>query len=152
MNAELFADWQKDIDSWNKNQFIHEVGTYLYERFGTNQDKHAVGMLAESIETFILCTKDIRLNGMVITHKNGVLGKNHHIDIRDKSLNRSLALMADLGLLPKSRKPMDTKKDPKLEAFLMGPKGYLALGSCGAAPIPLKEIELGFRSSLDCPK
>jgi len=63
----------------------------LYERFGTNQDKQAVGMLAESVETFILCTKDIRQNGMVITHKNGVLGKNHHVDIRDKSLNGAFA-------------------------------------------------------------
>lgn len=72
-------------------QFVCRVSTYLYERFGTNQDKQAVGMLAESVETFILCTKDIRQNGMVITHKNGVLGKNHHVDIRDKSLNGALA-------------------------------------------------------------
>ena len=125
MTNELFADWQKDIDSWNKDVFITEVSTYLFERFGTSQDRHAVGMLAESIETFILCTKDIRQNGMVITHKNGVLGKNHHIDIRDKALARAIVLMSNLDLMPKSRKVIESKKDPKFESFLRGPKGYL---------------------------
>lgn len=128
MNEDLFADWQKNIDSWNKEQFICEVGTYLFERFGSNQDKHAIGMLAESIETFILCTKNIRENGMVITHKNGVLGKNHHIEIRDKSLSKAILLMTNLGLMHKSRKPIEAKKDPKLESFLLGPKGYLKMG------------------------
>ena len=71
-----FADWQNDIDSWDKTRFISETSTYLHDMFDSYQDQHLIGMLAESIETYVACTKDIRLNGLVVVHKNGVTGKN----------------------------------------------------------------------------
>lgn len=123
MDMNSFADWQVDIDSWDKKLFISELSSYLYQFTNSYADKHSIALLAESIDIFIMCTKDIRLNGLVVTHSNGVTGKNHHVEIRDKSLGRCLQLMNELGLTPKTRKAPPPKKDPKIEALLRGPFG-----------------------------
>ena len=116
-----FADWQNDIDSWDKARFISETSTYLHDMFDSHQDQHLIGMLAESIETYVACTKDIRLNGLVVIHKNGVTGKNHHVEIRDKALARSLQIMNELGLTPKTREKPKPKPSAEMIAFLLGP-------------------------------
>ena len=119
--SSLKIDWHLEINSWDRIKFTLEVCDYLSQFDDTGIDRHAVGLLAEAIDTFVHCTKDIRINGFIFVHPNGVIGKNHHVEIRDKALAKSLALMSELGLTPKRRKPIPPPRDPAFEKWLKGP-------------------------------
>ena len=123
-----FAEWLNDPQSWSKKKFIHETAAFLWDAYeiGTNQDKHALGILATLIETIVISNIDIEKNGLVVTHSKGVTGKNHHVDIRDKAITRAVLLMNELGLTPKGRLPVTPKISPHIRALLAGPKGYPA--------------------------
>lgn len=115
--------WQTDVYYWDRKAYVEEVCVYLEKIYGTNYYGYLVGMLADCIDLYVICTKDIEANGVVITHKNGVLGKNHHLGIRNKALSGALALMKELCLLPKNRKPEPKPVDPKFAKWLRGPLG-----------------------------
>jgi P27 family predicted phage terminase small subunit len=118
--------WIKDPETWDKYNFINEASQYLWDAYGssTDQDKHALAMLAEVLETFVTCCKEIATKGLVVTHHNGVTGKNHHVDIRDKTITKAVLLMNELGLTPKSRFPLKPKPNPEFERFMRGPLGW----------------------------
>lgn len=118
------ARWVANPDTWDKYQFIDEASKYLWDAYGngTEQDQHALAMLAEILETFVICCKEISKNGLVVIHHNGVTGKNHHVEIRDKAITKAVLLMNELGLTPKGRFPMKPKVDKKFEDFMRGPK------------------------------
>ena len=124
MDNQLVNLFEYDVAKWNKNAFINAI-TKLLESDQLEQDKLTVLMLAESVETFIKCNEEISLNGLVVVHSNGVQGKNHHLEIRDKAIYRSLQLMAELKLTPKYRKPQPEKLSPEWEAFLNGGFGAI---------------------------
>ena len=119
------ANWVADPNTWNKYTFINEASKFMWEAYGntTEQDQHALAMLAEVLETFVICCKDIAKNGLVIIHSNGVTGKNHHVEIRDKTIARSVLLMNELGLTPKGRFPLKPTSSDQVQKFLQGPKG-----------------------------
>ena len=119
-----YLDLSHNLDSWNKGKFVKEVSDYLSQVGNTNQDEISIFMLAENIDTFIACTRDIAKNGLIVTHSNGVMGKNHHFEIRDKSLSKIITLMSELGLTPRRRKPLPNPKDKDWDAFLKGPAYY----------------------------
>lgn len=118
------ANWVSDPNSWDKYVFINEASKFMWEAYGNNteQDQHALAMLAEVLETFVICCKDIAKNGLVVTHHNGVTGKNHHVEIRDKAIAKSVLLMNELGLTPKGRLPLKPAPSLKFQKFLSGPK------------------------------
>jgi hypothetical protein len=118
------AHWVSNPNTWDKYQFIQEASDFIWNAYGhsTDQDKHSLAMLAEILETFVICCKDIAKNGLVVTHHNGVTGKNHHVDIRDKAVTKAVLLMNELGLTPKGRFPFKQKLDPEFEKFMRGPK------------------------------
>lgn len=122
MNEHL--DLCGSLNFWNKGEFIEKVSNYLKQVNKTNQDEISILMLAENIDTFVACTRDIEKNGLIVIHSNGVAGKNHHFEIRDKSLSKIIALMSELGLTPKRRKPLPSPKDKDWDAFLKGPAYY----------------------------
>ena len=117
------ARWIKDPKTWDKYAFIEEASQYLWDAYGssTEQDKHALAMLAEVLETFVTCCQEIAKHGLVVIHHNGVTGKNHHVDIRDKAITKAVMLMNELGLTPKSRFPIKPKPNPEFEKFMRGP-------------------------------
>ena len=120
------------------NLLLAQNGCSRCSRICTYQDQHLIGMLAESIETYVACTKDIRLNGLVVVHKNGVTGKNHHVEIRDKALARNLQIMNELGLTPKTREKPEPKPSAEMIAFLLGPSAMPR--AYGEGPPPLDSI------------
>lgn len=113
--------WKTDINFWDKKAYTEEVCNYLEKTYGTTYHRYAVGMLADCIDLYVICTKDIEANGVVITHKNGVMGKNHHVAIRNKALSGALVWMKELCLLPKNRKPEPKPVDPKIAKLLRRP-------------------------------
>lgn len=120
-----FAEWLDEPQNWDKQKFIAETSNFLWEAYeiGSNQDKHALGILATLLETIVISNIDIEKNGLVVIHSNGVTGKNHHVDIRDKAITRAVLLMNELGLTPKGRLPVAQKMSPQVAALLAGPKG-----------------------------
>lgn len=123
-----FAEWLDNPQNWDKQKFITETSNFLWEAYeiGSNQDKHALGILATLLETIVISNIDIQKNGLVVIHSNGVTGKNHHVDIRDKAITRAVLLMNELGLTPKGRLPVPQKISPKIAALLAGPKGKIS--------------------------
>lgn len=118
------AEWFKNIEAWDKEKFIIETSKFLWEAYGIgcNQDRHTLAILANLIDTIIICTNEINKHGLVITHKNGVTGKNHHIDIRDKAISKAIVLMTEIGLTPKSRLAYNPPMSDAIKDFLAGPK------------------------------
>ena len=123
MKTSKFTNWLEKIDTWSKADFINEVTEYMVQVNQTEMDRHAIAMLAESIDTFVICTKAIREEGLVVVHKNGVTGKNHHVDIRDKALSRAMQIMTELCLTPKRRRRVTAKTDPNVDKLSRGPLG-----------------------------
>ncbi len=78
------------------------------------------------------------LNGLVAVHKNGVTGKNHHVEICDKALARSLQIMNELGLTPKTSEKPEPKPSAEMIAFLLGPS--VMPGADGEGPSSLDSI------------
>lgn len=117
------ARWIADPNSWDKHSFINDASKFLWEAYGNNtdQDQHALAILAEILETIVICCNDIAKNGLVVVHHNGVTGKNHHVEIRDKAITKAVLLMNELGLTPKGRFPMKPKTNPAIEKLMRGP-------------------------------
>ncbi len=120
MKEKVFG-FENDIASWDKVEFIKEVSVYLEKINNTSQDKAMVLMLAEAIDTFVVATAELNKQGLVVVHSNGVSGKNHYFEIRDKALSKIVILMTELGLTPKRRKPFPSKREEVLDAFMKGP-------------------------------
>lgn len=118
-----FTNWLTDIERWDRDEFIEEITEYMVQVNQTEMDRHAIALLAESIDTFVICTKSIREEGLVVVHKNGVTGKNHHVEIRDKAVSRAMQIMTELCLTPKRRRRVTAKGDKKLDKLLAGPLG-----------------------------
>lgn len=121
MNYLDWDEWLVDTDTWDRAQFLKEVFEYLDKAGESKIDRYAIGMLVNEIETYINCTHAIVSEGLVVTHRNGVAGRNHHLGIRDKALSRALKIMNELGLTPRHRKPAQKPLDPLVASLLRGP-------------------------------
>lgn len=117
------AKWVADPSSWNKSDFIDDASKFLWEAYGdnANHDQHVLAILAEILEMIVICCNDINKNGLVVIHNNGVTGKNHHVEIRDKAITKAILLMNEMGLTPKGRFPMKPKINPEFERLVRGP-------------------------------
>lgn len=121
------AEWLSNPDAWDRSRFIQETADYLYDVYniGTDQDRHTLAMLADHIDTYVLCVKAIRAEGLVSEYNDGkTVGPNPHLTIRNKTLSLIIQLMNEMGLTPRSRlaspKPQE---DSAVSKFLKGPKG-----------------------------
>lgn len=121
------AEWITNPDAWDRTRFINETSEFLFDVYniGTDQDRHTLAMLADQIDTYVLCIKAIREQGLVTEYNEGkTVGASPYISIRSKTLTQILQLMNELGLTPRSRlsspKPQE---DSAVSKFLKGPKG-----------------------------
>jgi P27 family predicted phage terminase small subunit len=120
------AEWMDNFDAWNKAQFIDETSQFLYEVYGigNNQDKHALAMLADHIDTYINCTKGILANGITVTLDNSMIVVNPYVNVRHKTMTLILQLMNELGLTPRSRLASGkVESESEVAIFMRGPEG-----------------------------
>lgn len=121
------AEWVSNPDAWDRARFIEETANFLYEVYniGTDQDRHTLAMLADQIDTYVLCVKAIREQGLVSEYNGGnTVGANPHISVRAKALTQIIQLMNELGLTPRSRlASQKPQEDSAVSKFLKGPKG-----------------------------
>jgi phage terminase small subunit len=121
------ADWLDNPEEWDKDLFIKETSDFLYEVYGigNDQDKLALAMLADHVETYIQATIGIKKAGIITKFNNGAnIGASPFLLVRNKTTTLIIQLMNELGLTPRGRlsltKPSD---DNDVAKFLRGPKG-----------------------------
>lgn len=121
------ADWLDNPDAWVRDTFINETAEFLYKVYGigNDQDKHTLAMLADQIEMYIKCNREIAKTGMVIVFNGGkTAGPNPYVSIKQKCLKDIVLLMNELGLTPRSRlNSGKVEEDSSVAKFLRGPKG-----------------------------
>lgn len=121
------ADWLDNPDAWDKAKFVEETSNFLYELYGigNDQDKHTLAMLADHIDTYIECNKDIANRGVVTLFNDGKTeGANPYLTVRNKTMTLIIQLMNELGLTPRGRLSINKpEEDSPVAKFLRGPKG-----------------------------
>jgi P27 family predicted phage terminase small subunit len=121
------AEWMDNPSAWNKKKFVDETAEFLCAVFSNtcHQDRHLLAMLADQMETYIDCNRQIHSENLLVEQNDGkTIGTNPWVSIREKTLVRIIALMNELGLTPKSRKAAGkTEYSSSLAEFLKGPFG-----------------------------
>ena len=119
------AEWVDNPEAWDKTQFIEETAEFLYNVYGigNDQDKHTLAMLADHIDTYIICTEGIKREGLVIDFNDGkTTGPSPYLSIRNKTMTLIIQLMNELGLTPRSRLSAGKQEeDSPVAQFLKGP-------------------------------
>jgi phage terminase small subunit len=121
------AEWVDNPAAWDKDKFIEETSEFLYNVYGigSDQDKHTLGMLADHIELYVVCTRGIKKGGVVTQFNDGkTVGPNPYLSVRNKTMTLIIQLMNELGLTPRSRLSAGKiEEDSSLAKFLKGPLG-----------------------------
>lgn len=119
------AEWLDNPAAWDKTKFIEETADFLFDVYGigNDQDKHTLSMLADHIETYVICTEGIKREGLVVDFNDGkTTGPNPFLSIRNKTMTLIIQMMNELGLTPRSRLSAGKKEDASPVAlFLKGP-------------------------------
>lgn len=100
------AEWLHNPDSFNKKQFYKETMEYLFSIYpnAADIDKHLVGMLAVSLETYIECKKVIDREGYVVEFNDGkTIGTNPVYKTMDSATNNYITLLNELQISFKAR-------------------------------------------------
>ena len=121
------AEWLTNPSTWDKTRFINETTEFIFSLHdvGCEYDRHLVAMLADQVELYVICSKNIEADSILISQNDGkTVGANPAASLREKTLIRIVALMGELGITPKTRLAAGRLK-PKgeLAAFLRGPFG-----------------------------
>lgn len=121
------AEWLDNPEEWDKDLFIKETADFLYEVYGigNEQDKLALAMLADHVETYIQATIGIKKAGIITKFNNGAnIGASPFLLVRNKTTTLIIQLMNELGLTPRGRLSLTKpSEDNDVAKFLRGPKG-----------------------------
>lgn len=119
-----FAEWVSQPHLFDKERFVKETADYLYDVYGigTNQDRHALAMLANQMQVYVDAQVEQDKYPLVIKINNGkTLSPNPYIAIANKAMENCIKLMNELGLTPKSRLTANKLEDSSpLADFLKG--------------------------------
>lgn len=125
------AEWLDDPEGFSKAQFISETAEFLHEVYGigSDQDKHALAMLADQIEVYCRCSVQLKDKSLVIPFNDGkTFGTNPFLSLRNKTTTLIIQLMNELGLTPRGRLSSNKSGDDSPVAkFLKGPKPSLSV-------------------------
>lgn len=120
------SDWLEHPERWDRAVFISIASSYLRQKNGAidTADSHLLSMLASQIEIYVESILKLRAEGLVMTFNGGVtVGPNPHMAIADRALYRSLQVMKELELSPKSRDGYRSVRQisPDIASLLNGP-------------------------------
>jgi P27 family predicted phage terminase small subunit len=125
------ANWMLDPDSFNKEDFYKETIEYLFSIYSNSADidKHLVGMLSDTLETYIECKKVLDKEGYVIEFNDGkTLGTNPIYKTMDNAISSYISLTNELQISLKARVKNGvkdpTKVDQALKKLMSGPDVY----------------------------
>jgi P27 family predicted phage terminase small subunit len=122
------ANWLHDPDSFNKEQFYKETVEFLFAIYSNaaDIDKHLVGMLADTLETYIECKKVLHKQGYVIEFNDGkTLGTNPLYKTMDNAVSSYISLTNELQISLKARVKNGVKEptemDETIKKLMRGP-------------------------------
>lgn len=115
---KLYKDYSTEVQN-----YMWAVHSYLQKKFGTINDEWIMTlmMLADNLEMFIQCRKQIKETGLLITNRFGVLEKNSLIKVQNDAQIQIVKLLNEFALTPKSAEKIETKEeddDSPLSLFL----------------------------------
>ena len=123
------ANWLHDPDSFNKEQFYKETIEFLFAIYSNaaDIDKHLVGMLADTLETYIECKKMLDKQGYVIEFNDGkTLGTNPIYKTMDNAVSSYISITNELQISLKARVKNGIKEptevDEALKKLMRGPE------------------------------
>jgi phage terminase small subunit len=120
------SNWLDRPEMWDRSVFIANATSYLLQKNGgiDTADGHLLSMLASQIEIYVESILNLRAEGLVTTFNGGVtVGPNPHMAIADRALYRSVQVMKELELSPKSRDGYQSTRQlsPEISSLLEGP-------------------------------
>lgn len=120
------SDWIDRPEKWDRALFIANAGSYLNKKNGglDTADRHLISMLASQIEIYVDSISKLRSDGLVMTFNGGMtVGPNPYMAIADRALYRSVQVMKELELSPKSRDGYQSTRQlsPEIRSLLEGP-------------------------------
>ena len=125
-NRMPFAEWHDHPEQFDKKQFVKEASDFLFDVYGIgdNQNRHTLGMLADTMEMYVNCNMQLANDKLMIWHNDGKTAAiNPLVNIRAKALEQCIRLMGELGLTPKARLAgQKTEKTNNIDSLLKGPK------------------------------
>ena len=125
--VELSCDWLSEPTQWDKEKFTGDIVTFIEQTQGVNSYPNMIliGMLAHQIDLYVKCSQQIAKLGLVEAYNKGVTsGPSLYFSMADKTLNRVLQLMKELGLTPSHRIGTVRSTSPDrvaFEQFMAGP-------------------------------
>ena len=117
-----------DLTKMSCSEICEYVSDYLYEEYGLTDVplQHLIAILASEIETYGVCQKRIKEDGILVFYNGGkTQGANPHLAILHRSSKNIMRIMRELGMTPKSRLPrkhFPKPPSPSLARFLEGVK------------------------------
>jgi hypothetical protein len=125
--SKFFCTWLNDPETWEKERFSEEIIQFIECSQGINTYPNLVliGMLTHQIDLYVQCSKQIAQRGLIEGYNKGVTtGPSIYFSMADKTLNRVLQIMKELGITPMHRIGQVRAKSQEsidIEAFLAGP-------------------------------
>ena len=121
------ADWLDNPAAWNKREFIEKTAEFLFEAYGigSEQDAHALSMLANHIEVYVKCVEGYEKTGVVTKFNGGkTIGLSPYLTGANKATTMAMQLMNELGLTPRGRlSGLKSEDTDDASRFMRGPKG-----------------------------
>ena len=123
----LNCDWLSDSNSWELEKFTIDIVKFIEQTQGVNAYPNMVliGMLGHQIDLYVQCSRQIKQLGLVESYNNGTtIGPSLYFSMADKSLNRIMQIMKELGLTPAHRVGHVKSTSPDaiaFEEFMAGP-------------------------------
>lgn len=123
---DLTSDWIDHPEKWDRTLFIANASSYLNKKNGglDTADRHLISMLASQIEIYVESISKLRSDGLVMAFNGGMtVGPNPYMAIADRALYRSVQVMKELELSPKSRDGYQSTRQlsPEIRSLLDGP-------------------------------
>ena len=121
------AEWVTNPSTWSIPAFIEEISQYILDTYGIVEphQRHAIGILAGHLDTYIKCTVALDNEGIVADYSGGKsLSVSAYLIARSKVMPMIISLMNELGLTPKAKLTSKSNANNNtLAKILKGPKG-----------------------------
>jgi len=119
------AEYMDNPDAWDKQKFVRDTSEFLFQVYGigTDQDKHTLSMLADHMETYIMCQKAVKAKGYITVFNDGkTVGPNPFVSLRNKETTLIIQLCNELGLNPRNRLASGkSEAESPFTKFMQGP-------------------------------
>lgn len=115
---KIYKDYSTEVQN-----YMWAVHSYLQKKFGNINSEWVMSlmMLADNLEMFIQCRKQIKDTGLMITNRFNVLEKNPLIKVQNDAQIQIVKLLNEFALTPKSAekiKEVEEEDNSPLAQFL----------------------------------